>query len=84
MLPNATLPAVDKAHEQASWDTVVCQEEFNQLKSSSDQIHCARLLAAASPHSGAWLQALPSSNLGLHLDAESTRITVALRLGAPI
>ena len=82
--PNATLPAAEDIKEQRQWDSVICQEEFNALKNNSNQIHCARLLAAASPHSGAWIQALPSSNLGLHLDGESTRIAVALRLGAPV
>ena len=78
------LPSGDAASEQRVWDEIVCKEEFKKLQTSSNQIHCARLLAAASPHSGAWLQALPSSNLGLLLDAESVRIAVALRLGAPI
>ena len=84
MYPDSPLPDKEKVHEQRSWDNVVCQEELNKLKSSSNQVHLARLLAASSPHSGAWLQALPSSNLGLHLDSESTRVAVALRLGAPI
>ena len=80
----AELPSGDAASEQRVWDEIVCKEEFKKLQTSSNQIHCARLLAAASPHSGAWLQALPSSNLGLLLDEESVRIAVALRLGATI
>ena len=51
---------------------------------SSNQLHTARLRAAAEPHTGSWLQGLPSPNLGLLLDPETTRIAVALRLGANI
>ena len=44
----------------------------------------ARLLAASCHESGAWLYALPLSNLGLCLDDESVRIAVGLRLGTPL
>ena len=45
-------------------------------------MHSARLRAAAAPHTGAWLQALPSPSLGLHLDSATIRIAVGLRLGS--
>ena len=54
------------------------------LLSQSSQIHRARLLAAKQPHSGCWLRAVPISQLGLHLDDETLRISVALRVGASI
>ena len=44
----------------------------------------ARLLAAATKESGAWLNAPPSTSLGLRLEDEVVRISVGLRLGAPL
>ena len=44
----------------------------------------ARLLAAAEPHTAAWLQALPVTSPGLHLDNDTVRVAVALRLGAVV
>ncbi len=42
------------------------------------------LLAAMDNNSGAWLQALPISSIGLRLDNPSLRIAVGLRLGTAI
>ena len=81
---SVTVPVAEDASRQRSWDELACQLGFNNLLSSANQVHSARLRAAASPHTGAWLQALPSSSLGLHLDGETVRINVALRLGAPV
>ena len=82
--PGAKLPTGDLAERQRAWDESICHDEFNNLSSSANQIHNARLLAAATPHSGAWIHALPIPELGLHMDAESIRVAVALRLGAPV
>jgi len=41
----------------------------------------ARLLAAASPHSGDWLHAPPITAVGLRLSDEAIRVAVARRLG---
>ena len=40
-----------------------------------------RFLAAASPHSCDWLQALPIAACGLRLGDEAVRVAVGLRLG---
>ena len=63
-------------------DDPICDRAFNELLENADQIARARLLAAKTEHSGAWLHALPSPTLGTHLD--DLRITVALRVGAVI
>ena len=70
--------------QQKAWDNAVSTSEFSNLLNSAHQVDAARLHAAASPHSGAWLHALPLSKLGLHLDNNSIQIAVALRLGAQI
>src|SRR5271165_5142013 len=54
------------------------------LSAAHNQAGIARLIAAAAPHSGAFLQALPCSAVGTRMDDTSLRIAVALRLGAPV
>ena len=44
----------------------------------------ARLLAAHTRESGAWLNALPVSALGLRMDDDTVRVAMGLRLGAPL
>ena len=54
------------------------------LSAAPNQAGIARLLAAAAPHSGAFLQVLPCSAIGTRLDDTSLRVAVALRLGVPV
>ena len=75
--PNISPPEGEAAANQRAWDEAVSKEEFNNLINSANQIHSARLLAAASPHTGAWLQALPIPELGLHIENEVVRTAVA-------
>ena len=49
---------------------------------SVDQLDRARILAAASSHSDASINAVSVPSLGLHMDAETTKIATGLRLGA--
>ena len=67
---------------QWAWDDVSSSRCYDDLISRSNQVDKARLLAASAPNSGAWLQAIPLPDLGLHLDNEAVRVSVALRLGA--
>ena len=61
------------------------EETYVQLlQGASDCRSRARLLAAATKESGAWLHALPVSSLGLRMDDHTTRIAVGLRLGTPL
>ena len=81
---NAELPAGEAACSQRTLHELICESSMKSLLDSADQRNRARLLAASSPYSGAWLNAVPCSKLGLLLDAETTRISVCLRLGAPV
>ena len=79
-----TLPDPLAAGRQRTWDDAASAACRDQLMSGTNQIHRARLLASSQPHTAAWLQAVPVPSLGLHLDPETVRIAVALRLGAQI
>ena len=77
-LPNAT-------SQQKSWDRPSVQHLFDTLLSHcADDISRSRLLGAASPESGAWLNALPVSSLGLRMSNDTVRIAIGLRVGAPL
>ena len=70
---------------QNEWDTPVIKiQESEVLSAAPDQAGKARLLAAAAPHSGAFLHVRPCSSIGTRLDSTTLRIAVALRLGAPV
>ena len=51
---------------------------------ASDEVERARLLAARDKDSGAWLQALPITSVGLRMDDDTLRTAVGLRLGTAI
>ena len=70
---------------QKVWDTPMVNVQVEKvLSAATDQASKARLIAAATPHSGAFLHARPCASLGTRLDNSSLRIVVALRLGAPV
>lgn len=80
--PAEWIPATfDSKKDQNAWDNLRCRSIFNELISLSGPTDRARLLASSSKTSSKWLQAVPSHQLGLLLDNDSTRIAVALRLG---
>ena len=69
--------------KQPFWDRPGISADLAQVKSSlSTPSQQASYLAASSPHSGDWLQALPISSYGLRLADEAVR--VGLRLGLPL
>ena len=49
-----------------------------------DRLHSARLQSLQCPRSGAWLQAIPSKALGLHLSNVEVVTGVKLRLGMEV
>ena len=69
---------------QKAWDTPlvkIVQGEMLEMVSLRDK---ARLTAAATRESGAWMNALPIPSLGNLLDDSTLQISVALRLGAEV
>ena len=70
--------------KQKSWDSVRSRKAANSLKLECDQHRLACFSAAAQPHSGAWLSAIPSPAIGTLMDDECVRYAVALRTGARV
>ena len=66
---------------QRAWDILKVKTIHSELLSSSGPIDRARLLASSTKSSSKWLQAVPSHQLGLLLDNDTSRIAVALRFG---
>ena len=70
---------------QSSWDLPLIQNAYqNLLSKQTSPVEQARLKAVASEHSSEWLNAAPVASLGLKLDNNSLRVSVALRLGTKI
>ena len=78
-------PDGEAQHQQKSWDTLkVSALAESLLVNATDPRSRARLLAAAAKESGAWLNVLPVSALGLRMDDNTIRVAVGLRLGASL
>lgn len=79
-LTQENLRSIQKVWESNEINIKVVSINFS-LKRSDDR---ARFLANSVCESGAWLQALPSPQLGTHLTNEEFRIAVSLRLRSQI
>ena len=78
-----SLPEDNVRIYQHSWEIFEIEQKIisiqNSLYTKEDK---ARFLANSSVETGAWLQALPSPQLGTHLSNDEFRIATSLRLGA--
>lgn len=84
LIGSGEVPNAPENRKQRVWDDLACELVRDKLLEAANQIDRAHLLAASEPHTAAWLQAVPVQSLGLHLDADTVRVAVALRLGAPV
>jgi len=76
--------AVAQYHQKA-WDTLRASAQAEALlENAPDPRTRARLLAPMTKESGTWLDVLPISSLGLHMDDDTIRVAVGLCLGAPL
>ncbi|CAG9087357.1 unnamed protein product [Plutella xylostella] len=80
--PGQRIPTEPQTQRQ--WDDVHCQMTLAQLLESATGPDLARLKAASTCKSGAWLHALPSPQLGTLLDNNTLRVAAALRVGCNV
>jgi len=82
---NSSVPDTALIGVQKTWDSPMVEVKLQEVLSAAQtQAGRARLLAAAAPHAGDFLHALPCSAVGTRLEDTSLRVAVALRLGATI
>ena len=82
---SADPPCPSRQSCQRAWDSLLVTTSYETLlESTISSIEKARLLAVVHPDSGAWLNALPISALGLRLDDIEIQISIGLRLGVPL
>ena len=73
------------APSQKVWDAPCVAASLKALQAAApDSVTQARLLVACRKEAGAWLQALPVSALGLHMENEVFRVATGLCLGMPL
>ena len=84
-LCNVELPIVELRGLQRWWDLQpIVEKSFAGSLEARNMNEKACLLVVSSKESGAWLNNLPAACLSNLLDDGSLRISVVLRLGAPI
>jgi len=82
-LANSPKPSQQSQHTQKAWDGPVVADQKNLILSRAPaHVDKARLLAAASPHSGDWLHAPSITAVGLRLSDEAIKVAVAHKLGS--
>ena len=72
-------PEGETRYSQKVWDTIKATAMADHLLSNvSDPRSRARLLASRAKESGAWLNVLPISSLGLRMDDNTIRVAIGL------
>ena len=66
------------------WTSPLSNDTFDQLITDLDVENVKRLNAYQDPFGSAWLNVVPTKNLGLKLTDQQLRISLSLRLGAKI
>ena len=69
---------------QKKWVLPIQRTRQASLLAISDEIERCRILGCAAKSSGAWLDCLPSSVLGLDMSDKEFSVACCLRLGAPV
>ena len=78
-------PVAPASHRQKVWDAAKVSVMANSfLDNAPNSQSRARLMAASTKESGAWLNALPISSLGLRMDDNTIRVSVGFRLGTTL
>ena len=78
-------PAGSASRRQKSWDNPKATADVKELLDGApDALTRARSLAAFGKESGAWLEALPISSLGLCIDDNTVIIAMGFKLRAPL
>ena len=78
-------PVGEGSKLEKNWDELRTRNTVSTLlEGARDDLERARLLAVMDKDSGAWLQALPITSVGLRMDNTTLRIAIGLRLGTPI
>ena len=82
LLGGKTVPS--HPEKQRAWMLPLQKLHHEELSSRLDNVGRSRLNGCSSPGSGDWINALPSSKLGLRLNDNQLRIGIAMRLGSPV
>ncbi len=84
-LGTAELPPEPVRGVQAAWERPILDITLSQLLlGAATPEDAARYRALRDKDAGAWLNALPSPQLGTHLSNESFRFAISLRLGCDV
>ena len=78
-LQEPSLPTLQK-----NWDLINIQRIIKEKLNFTSKTDLARFKALQCKESNAWLQSIPSSNIGTFMDNNSIRICIGLRLGCNI
>ena len=83
-LTKANLSKAPSEYIQKHWTSALSDATFDQLITDLDVEKVKKLNAYQDPFGSAWLNVVPSKNLGLKLTDQQPRISLSLRLGAKI